>query len=964
MSRDAIIDLARVIDQDRAESLAGDLGTGAGRELGVLLGTAFPPMAPRQAWQIEAIEGIAAHGWQSDARRERTVELLFTAAGDLISYDGVVSGLRRAVWAQKARIAIRELLPPALGGVDVDVTARELSFVAEAAFEVAQAEATAFVARQVGEPLRSDGEKSTMVTLGMGKLGGEELNAGSDVDVIFFYDTDDGADSVDLHQYWTRVARRIVKTIEEPSSDPFVWRVDLRLRPEGSQGPVVNSVAAAERYYETWGRRWERAAMLRARPISGDRELGALVDRELLKPFVFRRDVDPSMAGSLAELVHKSRAELCTNPDRDLKLGPGGIREAEFFIQALQLIWGGKEPSLRVQGSLDALTRLKGQGLVTDQEERHISSAYLMLRRLEHRVQWATGIQTHELPDDPEELSRLARSLGYESDDELLLELHGAQRVVGEHFSSLAPGTPRPAPRYQTLLGALDRGDDEALDRAVATAFAEEVGGHLRALSRRPDGLLGRLTLEEFPDLGDQLLDSIAESADPEQAARYLRRFINRFVSPRSYVERLGADPRATARLVTVLGASAFVGEAVVSRPDLADITIFGGPTRPGDAKRAMALAFDTFERIAKVDPDERRDAFVSAVRRAKGKMMVAVAVADLAGEIETREATRVLSEVADEAIHRTVVFELDSDRGLAVIAVGKLGGCDIGYGSDLDVLFIYDPDATPAGHDPAEYYSRKAQRIIRLISMPHPAGRGYELDTRLRPSGSQGLLVTSLEAFARYHGVVLHENDGSPTSAGVRSSGAAWERQALLRARPCAGDSALGERFMRVAETAAYERGAAPAAELHELRMRMQSELADERPGRWDLKTGAGGLLDIEFAVQWLQMSHGRSLAIRTTDIVEALEALRSRDHLDEFDYEAFREGYTFLRRLEQRIHVQSGIGSSVIDVGHVGLTTLARRMDLRGTGQATAVEALLSRYQAVTRAVRTAYQNVLEVS
>lgn len=963
MSRDAILQLAHVVDDDRARTLEEDFGSGPGRELAVLVGAAFPPLAPRQDWQLHAFEEIATHGWESPARRSRTVETLLAAAGDPSEYDAFASRVRRAAWGQKVRIALRELLPPALGGADVDVTARELSYVADAAFEVAQAEACAFVSAQLGEPNRADGQRSTLVTFGMGKLGGEELNAGSDVDVVFFYDTDDGAESVDLHEYWTRVVRRAVRTIEEQTGDPPIWRVDLRLRPEGSQGPIVNSVAAAERYYETWGRRWERAAMLRARPIAGDRDLGALIDKELLKPFVFRRAVDTKMAHSLAELVQRSRAELCQNPDRDLKLGPGGIREAEFFIQALQLIWGGREPSLRVPGSLEALMRLKGRGLVTDQEDRDISGAYLLLRRLEHRVQWMTGIQTHELPEPGDDFARLARTLGHADEAELTSVLDRARDVVSEHFSSLTPEKPRPLPRYQTILGALDRGDSDALDEAVTATLAADLGGHLEALARRPDGLLGRLTLEEFPDLGDRLLDAIAESADPEQAARYLRGFIGRFVSPQAYVQRLSDDPRALARLVTVLGASAFVGDALVSRPDLADIAVFGGGARTGDAKQVTALAVDTFNRTVFDDPDDRRDAFAGALRRAKSKMMVATAVADLAGEIQIRDATRVLSELADEVLDRAVEFELQGASGLTVIAVGKLGGCDIGYGSDLDVLFIYDPEAAPEGAAPAEYFSRKAQRIIRLISMPHPAGRGYELDTRLRPSGSQGLLVTSLQSFARYHGLRLKtESDRAPLTTG-RSSGAAWERQALLRARPCAGDEELGAEFMEVAHAAAYEKGAAPATELHELRMRMERELAHERQDHWDLKTGAGGLLDIEFAVQWLQMRHGNDASVRTPDLLEALSALRDLGHLNDDDFEAFRDGYAFLRLLEQRIHVQSGAGSSVIDARQAGMDKLARRMNLRPTAQATATEALMSRYVSVTRAVRAAYEHVLGV-
>ena len=292
------------------------------------------------------------------------------------------------------------------------------------------------------------------------------------------------------------------------------------------------------------------------------------------------------------------------------------------------------------------------------------------------------------------------------------------------------------------------------------------------------------------------------------------------------------------------------------------------------------------------------------------------------------------------------------------MIAVGKLGGRDIGYGSDLDVLFIYDGDHAPAGKDPQEYYVRSAQRAIRLITGPHPDGAGYELDTRLRPSGSHGMLVTSLASFARYHSVSDEVDASRPA---VQSSGAAWERQALIRARACAGDPELGARVIALAEKAAYEAGPPPVAEMHRLRQRMEDELAVERDGRFDLKLGHGGLLDIEFAVQWLQMAHGRDPRVRTPDTLEALEALFAAGYLPRPEFEVMRESYAFLRRLEQRMHVLHGTSATVLDAHRRGLGQLARRMGIADSAHRNAREALLERYQDVTRAVRGAYKSVL---
>lgn len=968
-SPDSPFAAARRIDAETAERLRKELGVGAGCDLAVLLGTAYPALRPSLGWQLDALNDLAATGWRTHSGRDRLHRRLRRSVGDLADRARVMSVLRRQVWAEKARIALREVLPNGLGGADLSVTALELSNVAEAALEVAVAEATDRAERRYGKPVRADGERSRLAVFGMGKLGGRELNAGSDIDIVAFYDTDEGGlEEVSLHEYWAYVVRRVVETIESATEDGIVWRVDLRLRPEGSSGPLVYSWAAAERYYETWGRLWERAALLRARAIAGDRRFGDLFTYEVITPFVYRRNVDPSIATHLAELVQRSRKELSQDPAQDLKLGPGGIREAEFFIQALQLIWGGREPGLRSPSFFSALERLFGRGLVSDREARLIAESYVLLRRVEHAVQWSTGIQTHLVPQGLGERERLARVLAIDGAPALAQSLARARQVVDELFASILPESPRPPARHAKLLARLSE-PGEGLAEAAAEVFGDaEVADHLATLARQPDGLLGGRTDERFPELGDQLVEALAECSDPEQAARYLRSFYGRLLTPASYVAPLGHDPRRLARFVTVLGASAFVAEAIIARPDLADGLLFADPeVSVREARQVVASEVEACRECLEpgLAPHERREAFTGALRRAKGKVTVDVAVADLAGELDAREVTRVLSELADSILQRAVEFEMEGDpAGLAVIAVGKLGAMDIGYGSDLDVLFIYDPSAAPEGTDPGEFFGKRAQRIIRLISDQHPSGRGYELDTRLRPSGSQGLLVTSLESFARYHRVRLEGMPARSDHPTVLSSGAAWERQALLRARPCAGDRRLGAQVARVCHVAAYERGAPPAEEVHRLRLRMERELARERPGRYDIKMGRGGLLDVEFAVQWLQMRYGADPRVRTPDTLEALRMLAAAGHVRPQLFEVFREGYSFLRRLEQRIRVLHGSGTPTIDERAPGLEQLARRMGIRRGPQATEAERLIERYRLVTESIRRAYHELMGTS
>jgi glutamate-ammonia-ligase adenylyltransferase len=959
---------ARAIDERRAEDLLGDLGRQGGLELGVLLGTAFPPLRPVHDWQFEALERIERSGVRSPRSRQFILGTVLRKV-DLDDLEQVKIALRRRTWVQRARIALREALPRSLGGAPVDVTALELSNLAEAGFEVALAEAYLFMSQKFGAPRRADGSPSVLSVFGMGKLGGHELNAGSDVDLILIYDTDDGAaGDVTLHQFWTEVARRAVATIDAPTEDGFVWRVDLRLRPEGSQGPIVYSAAAAERYYETWGRLWERVALLRARPIAGNLDFGATFRREVVMPFVYRREVDPKVATALAELVRRSRTELKVDGERDLKLGRGGIREAEFFVQALQLIWGGNEPTLRVTGTLAALERLYIKGLVTDREAREVTDAYLLLRRAEHAVQWRSGLQTHALPRDDGEIEVLARIVGFPDGRSFLTALRKSRLAVAELFASLSPGGARPHTQYTALLAGFELGRQDVEEAAKERFENAEVGEHLFALARGPDDLLGGRTRDRFPDFAEQVFEALQSSSDPEQAARYLRSFFGRFLTSDSYVAALAADPHALSRFITVLGASAFVGDSIVAHPDLAEILLFGEGSFPigkADAVVEDELATYTRDSALLTDPQDRRDAFIGALRRAQRRVTLEVAIADLAGALPTRAVTRVLSDLADSVLRHAARFETGDDpKGLALIGVGKLGGGDIGYGSDLDVLFVYDRAAVPDVPYPADWFSRVAQRIVRLISEAHSDGTGYELDTRLRPSGSHGLLVTSIEQFARYHGVPSSERESDADRLTVLSSGAAWERQALLRARAAAGDLELGARVVEVAHAAAYEGGAPPAEEIHHLRMRMETELARERAGRHDLKTGRGGLLDVEFAAQWLQMRHGKDHRVRTTDTVGALHVLHDSGYLSREAFESLRDGYVFLRRLEQRIRIVHGTGATRLDESAGGLAKLARRMAIPATPIQNEAEALLEVYRDTTEVVRRTYLEVLGVS
>lgn len=903
---------------------------------------------------------------------------------DWSNHEEVRRGLRLFAQRERLRVAARELR--AREGGDVDVTARELSDLAQVCIEVALAESQRWAEERFGVPTSASGDRCSFTVLGMGKLGGRELNCGSDIDLLPFYETDEGAVVKDgvvveqtLHEHFSRVTQRFTATLEDVTDDGMCWRVDLRLRPEGSRGPLVNALAAAERYYETWGRTWERAALVRARPVAGHPGFGARVV-EALAPFVWRKAIDPRVAYEMAQLVQRARVEISDDPERDLKLGTGGIREAEFFVQSLQLIWGGREPALRHTNTLEALRRLRSRGLVTDRESREVESAYLMLRRLEHRVQFATGIQTHVLPRG-DMLEVIARSLGHASGHELEREVEKTRRRVAARLLSLtkdvATAQSLHAIHLEPLLTAIDSGEEVLVLTALAegafglgsSSASGDLARHLLALARRPDFPLGASTRDKHPILAVALLEALSDAADPEQAARLLAAFFLRLATPSVYAKALAEDTHVLRRVVGLFGASAFLGEALVYHPELVDSVLFAKV-----APTAEIARHEVEEEVAKAMRPEPlamdadlEDAFVGTLRHAKARITVEVGLAELAGELRTRDATIVLSALADATLDeatRRAVEERGLDGGLAVIAMGKLGGREIGYGSDLDIFFVFD---APGREDElAEKYLRAAQRVLSLVSTPHGEGPGYELDTRLRPSGSHGLLVVSLDSFARYHGMTREgEALEVPGERTPTSRAADWERQALVKARACAGDAELGRHVIALAARVAYERGSPDPASVNHLRMRMERELArEEAPRRYDVKLGHGGIVDVEFAVQWLQMKFGADSRVRTTDTETALGALEACGYLDASTAAVLREGYVMLRRIEQALRVVHGTSANLIEEGAPGLGALARRMGFREGSSSlsgTAAEALLERYRAVTRDVRFAYLAVL---
>ncbi len=818
------------------------------------------------------------------------------------------------------RLGVRELEL----GLDTEV-GRELARLADACFDAAIAFWDRELRARYGAPryVDDDGElrDAKLAVIGMGKLGGEELNFSSDVDVIYVYSSDQGeVGGLSLHEYFAKLCTHVTAAMSEVTENDTVFRVDLRLRPEGAMGAIANSLASTERYYETFGRPWERQAWIKARVCAGDHALGAELMR-ILRPFVFPRLISPTVIDDVRDLNRRIKREL-VRPQRgggsdgfDLKNGEGGIREIEFFVQALQLIHAGKQPSLRLRGTLAALDALLFAGLITDDEHLALWRAYRWLRHTEHVVQLEGGLQTQIVPDDDARRLVLARRLGYRNDVAFAIALVKHTAAVSRLFATLGDPADERAEVTAILRGELAGPEELAALTRLGFSDATAARAELARARRHSDSPLtpAAAASERNARIGAALLTEIAASADPDQALRTFGDLIARRGAAWSIWRLLDEKPAIVRLLGSIFGASAYLARTLVDTPELIDLLIDLGQT---SASRSVAqVAADLDHRLAARDPTDA-EATWSAIAEVKNGHVLRVGLADFAGALDPLAVCAELTAIAEACLDRALAIveaqlverhgRPPGDARLAVLGLGKLGGRELGYAADLDVVFVYTGDDGesdgPAPVATVEWFSRCGQRLLNALRQRTPRGRLYEIDTRLRPSGSQGLLVTSLAGWRRYH----------------TEDARLWERQALIKLRPVAGDRALGDQVARLAaetvygqppEAAGGARGIAEA--ILQMRERIERELGGDRgpDGKrftGDLKLGAGGVMDVEFAAQYLQLVHGHAhAALRTTGTAAALEAAGACGVAPQGDVELLAQGYRFLRKIEHRLRV-----------------------------------------------------------
>ena len=811
--------------------------------------------------------------------------------------DAAMAALRRWRCAASTVLIARDV-----DAVDeVEATLAGSTRIAEAALQGALAQAEAEFAPRFGTVRDAEGREQRLVVFALGKLGGGELNFSSDVDLVYAYPrggSSDGARVLDAEPYFVRLGQRLAQLLNETTVDGFSHRVDLRLRPFGDSGRLALSFDAMEAYFQREGRDWERYAWLKARPVAGDLAAGdVLIDA--LRPFVYRRYLDFTALDSLREMKAMIEAEVARK-DRadDLKRGPGGIREVEFLVQAIQLIRGGREPALRRRGLLPALSALASAGHLPEATARRLAEAYRFLRRVENRVQMLRDAQEYALPAEPLDRLRVARGLGYADAAALDAALGAHREVVSAEFAAVlgsarggsapsstdaaTPAVDGAAARAAALSAywqALpDDGDPAPL---VAAGFIDADGAH-EALCRLAASALRRsLSVRAaawFNAIVPALVAQAAASDAPDASLTRGIALLTAIGRRSSYFALLAEQPAALERLAQVCAGSALLAERLTDHPLLLDELL--------DVRAAGPLpdASTIAREIAAVVPvHDDAEAALLALNERRHSVAFRIGLAWRAGRVDAVAATRLLALVAEavvgaalalatrevERAHGRIAVSPESGGcGFAVLGYGSIGAQELGFASDLDLVFVHgaNPDALSDGARPLDagrYFLRLAQKLVALLDTATAAGKLYEVDVRLRPDGAKGLLVVNFDSFAGYQ----------------RERAWTWEHQALVRMRPLAGDAALLARIdaLRGEIVARPRDAAALAKDIADMRERMRRELDRSDAAYFDLKQAQGGLVDLEFALQHAVLRHAAAhpalLAPRhSADITQAL--------------------------------------------------------------------------------------------
>ncbi|MBV8403290.1 MAG: bifunctional [glutamate--ammonia ligase]-adenylyl-L-tyrosine phosphorylase/[glutamate--ammonia-ligase] adenylyltransferase [Gammaproteobacteria bacterium] len=834
-----------------------------------------------------------------------------TAQGDVHTQDA----LRRWRRRELTRIAWRDLA----GWADLPTTLGELTAFADQAIVTALASARAELAGRYGEPRNAAGAAQPLLVIAMGKLGGSELNFSSDVDLVLLFpehgDTD-GARPISNEEFFTRLGQGLVRLLQTSTPEGFVLRVDLRLRPFGDSGPLVSSFSAFEDYLPRHGRDWERYAYVKARPVTAAEQYAEL-EANAIRPFVYRRYLDYGVFESLREMKALIGREVARRELADhIKLGPGGIREIEFIVQALQLTRGGRDRLLQTPSLLAALRRLGGTRLLPPETVDELAAAYAFLRRLENRLQMLADGQVHRLPADALTRERIALAMGAPDWPALLAELDRQRARVSQHFRLVFSGGEEPdATAVRIDLGRFweTRAETAALAEALAHAGFTDSGEAARLLLElRSQASVRRLDeagRRRLQALLPPLLADVAHSSAQLPVLRRVLTIIEATGKRSAYFSLLRENGAARARLVELCRHGDFLAAQIAAHPLLLDELIDERLLTQLPTRAAFAADLEArMQQLREEDPEQQ----VETLRQFQRAALFRVAVADLTDLLPLMQVSDRLTDIAELIVEQAMQLawrqitaqfgapacgDGTDTRAVNVCAVGygKLGGMELGYSSDLDLVFLHDSRGEhqqTRGARPIDnqvFFVRLAQRIVHLLTMHSAAGRLYEVDVRLRPSGKGGLLVTNIEAFAQYQ----------------RQEAWTWEHQALLHARAVAGSTELRARFeaVRVEVLRDCVRRDTLREDVRSMRERMRRELSRGDSQRFDIKQDAGGIADIEFLAQYwaLRWAHEHPAVAMFSDTIRQLESVASGDLVPQASVDVLTGAY---RAYRARIH------------------------------------------------------------
>ena len=874
---------------------------------------------------VELITSNDLNRIYDNGRYQQRLSITLDAVADEISLHQQLRYFRQR---EMVRIIWRDLA----GWADLAETVRDLSAMADACIRQALALLHQWQCESLGTPYDADGNEQQLIVLGMGKLGAGELNLSSDIDLIFTYseqgETQGGRKSLSNEEYFTRLGRKLIQALDNKTADGFVFRVDMRLRPFGDSGVLAASFDAMEEYYQTQGREWERYAMIKARAITGT-ESGKKTIMDLLRPFVYRRYLDYGVFDSLREMKSMIAGQLHRKGMEDnIKLGSGGIREIEFIGQVFQLIYGGRDKSLQQRPILTILGLLEQRGSLTAYAVEALKQAYIFLRRTEHRIQAWADQQTHLLPKEDDGRARIANLMGFDDWDSFSTVLADHRQQVQEHFEQTltAPQTNDSSNDSVSLLEAENEEKEQylqALGYSELTASLVKLNNLLESHNCRNLAETERGRLEKLLPL---LVRAAANVANKDVCLSRLLTLLDAIMRRSAYMSLLVENPMALSQLVKLCAASPWVSNQLTRHPVLLDElldprALYDVPNRIQQKERLEK----SIASVEKADLEQQ----MYLLREFKQITSLHVAAADITDVLPLMRVGDQLTELAELQLDKVMQLAWQhlvarhgyppctqtddlSQCGFTVLAYGKLGGLELGYGSDLDLVFLFD-DAVNKGETDGEkpieasmFFTRLAQRMIHFMNTVTAGGILYEVDMRLRPNGASGLLVTAISWFFEY------QNTEAWT----------WEHQALVRARCVAGDVNLTQKFVDIRRQILVKSRDQNklAIEVSEMRAKMRENLNKSTQQQFDLKQGKGGITDIEFMVQFavLAWSGMESKLLKYTDNIRILEALSVAGKLSDDDSRMLADAYRFYRGLANRCVLQEM--RAVVPVDDVG--------------------------------------------